>query len=766
MSEPLARWKTLALVSAALVVASCPLHVAREAFRKPAPKGALEAEARFVGRARCTKCHEKETKAWAGSNHDLAMAEPTPETVRGDFGDGTNTVTFEGDGIRARFSRRGGKYFVETEGPDGKYAEYEVAYTFGWKPLQQLLVRFPGGRLQAVPVAWDTERKRWFFLYEGKRIPPGDWLHWTRNGQNWNGMCAQCHSTNLVKGYDAASDSYRTTWSEIDVSCEACHGPGSRHVAWAEVPPMGRAKTPNAGLVQKTSGITNRELVELCAPCHSRRSELGGWAHGGGALLDSHLPVLLDEGLYHPDGQILEEDYEYGSFLQSKMYRMGVRCTDCHDAHTGKRLKDGNALCTRCHAATTYDDAAHHFHKKEWQGKPSRGALCESCHMPTQNYMVVHARHDHSIRVPRPDLSKALGVPNACGNAGCHADKPLDWVVAKYDGWYGKARKPHYGTILAAARRGEPAAGEGLVRLAGDTLAPTLVRATALSLLGAYPGPDSDAALRRALVDEEALLRRTAVVTLRIGDPAERVARLGPLLADPIRAVRLDSAAALAGTPPDLLKPYQREALEKGIAEYEKAMEYSLDFASAAHNLGNLYARMGDAAKAEAAYRRALAVDDLFFPAKANLAVLLSRQGKNAEAEKLLREILAAYPANADAAYSLGLLVAEKGEFAEAASLLARAAAGMPGEARVHYNAGLALARAGRDAESEKALRRAVELEPASVDLLFALGDFQLRRGRFAEAQACAERILAAHPEDGNARALKSLAASRTLPPR
>ena len=239
MNDALLRWRLAALAATALALTSCPVYLAREALRAPAAPSATPAEAAFVGRSACAKCHEAETKAWTGSHHDQAMTEVSDlqgETVRGDF----SGVRFEGDGMRARFFRDGAKYLIETDGPDGKPATYEVAYTFGWKPLQQYLVRFPGGRLQAFSVAWDTERRRWFSLNPGKTIPPSDWLHWTRNAQNWNGMCAECHSTNLVKGYDPKSDSYTTTWSEIDVSCEACHGPGSAHVAWAEAERDGR----------------------------------------------------------------------------------------------------------------------------------------------------------------------------------------------------------------------------------------------------------------------------------------------------------------------------------------------------------------------------------------------------------------------------------------------------------------------------------------------------------------------------------------------
>ena len=757
MADSLARWRLAALVAAGLVVASCPIHLAREALRKPPPKGLATAEATFVGRKACAKCHEKATKAWTLSHHDLAMTEATETTVRGDF----SGVAFEGDGMKARFFRDGKKFLIETAGPDGRTTVYEAAYTFGWDPLQQYLVKFPGGRMQAFSLAWDVPRKRWFFLYPGKRIPPSDWLHWTRNGQNWNGMCAGCHSTNLVKGFDPKTNTYNTTWSEVDVSCEACHGPGSRHVAWAEVPPMGRARIENTGLVLKTSGITNRELVELCAPCHSRRVESGGLDHRRSALLDNQFPVLLAEGTYHPDGQILDEDFEYGSFVQSKMFRMGVRCTDCHDAHTLKLKKEGNGVCLQCHSAPAYDDARHHFHKKEWKGRQSDGALCASCHMPKSPFMVVHLRADHSIRVPRPDLTKDLGVPNACSRSGCHADKPLSWVTAAFDKWYGTARKPHYGTVLAAGRRADPAAKADLLRLEADTLSPTLVRATALSLLGEYRGADVTGVFRSALLDEEPLIRRTAVAVAPIENEAERVSRLAPLLADPFRAVRLEAAAQLAGASPALLKPYQQDALATALADYVKAMEYSLDFSYAGHNLGLLYERRHEPAKAEEAYRAALAVDDLSYPPKANLAMLLARQGKSAEAEKLLREVLGAYPERSEVAYALGLLVAEKGKMVEAAVFLARAAAGMPANARAAYNAGLALAQVGRDADAERMLRRAVAVEPTSYDFLFALGDFLLRKGKSAEVGPLADRMAALDPARPEAGQLKGLLGHR-----
>ena len=230
----LRRWKRLALAAAAAIVLSVPFYVALES-RAPAATPA-ESELTFVGREACRDCHQQAYEAWLGSDHDHAMAAADETTVLGDFDD----AVFEHRGVASRFFRRNGKFFVHTEGPGGEMGEFEIAYTFGVEPLQQYLVPFPGGRLQALSIAWETEDQRWFHLYPDREIPADDWLHWTRPAQNWNGMCAECHSTNLRKGYDAATNSFETTWAEIDVSCESCHGPGSRHVTWAEVPPMAR----------------------------------------------------------------------------------------------------------------------------------------------------------------------------------------------------------------------------------------------------------------------------------------------------------------------------------------------------------------------------------------------------------------------------------------------------------------------------------------------------------------------------------------------
>jgi Tfp pilus assembly protein PilF len=756
-ADPTRSWKIAGAVALGVIVISIPLYVLLEANRRDTSSLHQVADAEFVGREQCTDCHETAYQGWLGSDHDNAMARASEESVLGDFDD----AEFEQHGVTSRFFRRDGRYFVFTEGPGGEMGEFEIQYTFGVEPLQQYLVPFSGGRLQALSIAWDTQRQRWFSLYPDQRIAPDDWLHWTRNAQNWNGMCAECHSTHLQKNYDSDSKAFHTTWSEVDVSCEACHGPGSLHVAWAETEPMGRPEVENYALVVRSSGIDNRQQVDLCAPCHSRRGELGDYDHRQAELMEDLQPSLLQEGLYHADGQIQDEVYVWGSFVQSKMYRNGVRCSDCHDVHSLKLHAEGNDLCLQCHRADTYDAHEHHFHKKFHEGKPSDGALCVKCHMPEQPYMVVDYRADHSLRVPRPDLTLEIGVPNACSQSGCHDDKDVQWSVDAYTEWYGKARKPHYGTILAAARAGDPEALDGLMTLIESPLYPAIVRATAVQLLPGFPGEQTSRLVQRALGDEDALMRHTAAVAFTPDSRDELVDWLAPLLFDPVRVVRMQAASRLAGVERRRFKPYQLEAFDQALAEYIASTRANLDFAASGMNLGNLYAALGDAANAEKYYRTALEVDDLFYPAKMNLSVLLSQRGEHAGAERLLRQVLDAYPGQHEAAYSLALLLVGLDRADEGLPYLARAAEGLPDRPRVHYNHGLLLAQMGRDEEAEEALRKALALEPESLDFLYALFDFCYKRGRTDEALGLAERMIAAHPENRTGYELKAAVEGR-----
>lgn len=750
--DPLRRWDAAGLAALAVIVLTIPLAYAKfRLTRRPQPPAA---KATFVGRASCAECHKQATERWTGSYHALAMDVANEKTVRGNF----NDATFEYFGIVSRFYREKGKYLVYTEGPDGKMADYEVTHVFGVYPLQQYLIPFPGGRLQALSIAWDDVGKRWYHLYPNERILPGDWLHWTRGAQNWNGMCSECHSTNVHKGYDPATDSYTTTYSEIDVSCEACHGPASLHVEWARLPAMARPAAEDYRLVISTKGMSAREQVELCAPCHSRRFYLRDYAHEPGTdLLDHLVPSTLAEHLYFPDGQIQDEVYEYSSFVQSKMYRHNVRCTDCHDAHSTKRHKDGNALCLQCHKGDVYNTTAHHFHKETYDGKPSPGFLCVKCHMPERVYMGVDWRADHSIRIPRPDLSLTLGVPNACSQQGCHADKPVKWSADAYSRWYGLARRPHYGTVIAAAREGKPEALNGLLNLVQDRLYAAMVRATAVSLLDRYPGPEARDALAKALQDEESIVRRAALDQGSLLLPDERERLVAPLLRDPVEGVRTQAALVLAENPGHAPAAAHAQAVGDALAEYERAMHYQLDFASAGYNLGNLYTALGRYDEAESNYRASIRIDPLFVRTRVNYALLLNGLRRNADAEAQLRAALAAQPELPEALYNLGLLLAEMNRLPEAVSQLEHAARLMPEHARLRYNLGLAYQQLGRYAEAGATLRRAVALDPENADFTFALADFLARRGALGEARKIATAWVVRHPDDP--RAVQLLAA-------
>jgi Flp pilus assembly protein TadD len=710
------------------------------------------AHAEYVGSEACQSCHEDQFRDWDASQHYLAMQPATTQTVVGDFED----TSLEYAGIDYRFSNADGKFYVQADDSNGDVRRFEISHTFGVYPLQQYLVPMPNGRYQALSIAWDTRLadeggQRWFHLYPDETITHTDELHWTGRNQNWNYMCADCHSTDLRKGYDLASKTYATTWEEISVGCEACHGPGSTHV------------TSAAGLTgDEPDGVAaltlQKEQIDTCARCHSRRGILAEGFTPGDEFLDHYRPALLDDGLYHPDGQILDEVYVYGSFLQSKMYQKAVRCTDCHDPHTATLKRPGNETCTFCHqnqppdgfptlVATAYDSPDHHFHESG-----TAGAQCVSCHMPSQDYMVVDPRRDHSFRIPRPDLSATLGVPNACNN--CHDDQTASWAVNEINKRFPDASAAHYGDAIAAGRRGDPGAVEKLVALADDASAPAIVRGTALSLLAGFDTEQSTVALAAGLNHEESLIRLGALYGLRTMDHERRWRYAAHLLDDPLLVIRTEAAVTLASALNAGIGQADRERLVAAVGEYVSGQLLNADRPEALTNLGSVYASVGNDEDAERAFRHALDIDAEWVTALVNLADLYRVRGRDDEGAELLARAISITPENGDVRYAYGLLLVRQGQADAALAELEQAAGLRPGNAVYAYTLGIALNSLGRADDGIAVLVAALERFPQNTDILMALATIERDRSNPAAALDYAMRLQRLRPLDRNLQAL------------
>lgn len=672
---------------------------------------------------------------------------------------------YEYNGRSHRFFERDGRPFVRTDGLDGIQADYEISHTFGATPLQQYLVSLPDGRRQVLGHCWDSRPaadggQRWFHLYPDDQVDHGSPFHWARPLQNWNSMCAECHSTGFEKRYDADTDRFDSRWFEIDVSCESCHGPGSAHVEWAKSGDDksdatqgllavlgdrdgGQWTIGDDGVPQRGVPRASRAEVETCARCHSRRTVLGEDYVPGRSLLQTHVPALLHEPLYYVDGQVRDEVYVYGSFRQSKMYHEGVTCSDCHDAHSGQLLLPGNELCGRCHPAQRFDTPEHHHHAAQ-----SPGAQCVECHMPETHYMVVDPRRDHSLRVPRPDLTEKLGVPNACNV--CHADRTVSWAQAAVQQWYpdGQWRHRHYGEILHNAETQLPDALAELAALTQDEKQPTIVRATALASLGRLGGVGAHrGAIEEGLRAADPLMRLAAVGALDWSWPEAARAELGGrMLDDPIRAVRLEAARVLAPVRQQLGE--ERARLDQVLAEYISAQHYNADRGAAHHNLADLFAATGDDERAEAAYRRAIELQPFLAAAYANLADLYRRGGRDPEGEATLQQGLQRVPDDAGLQHAFGLLLVRGQRFAEALEALSHATRLAPENSRYAYIHGVALAASGDTAGGIAVLARAHSQWPGDVNIVQALLGYHTKLDQIDQALVCADRLRALRPGD------------------
>ena len=701
-----------------------------------APGGDAPPTASFVGSASCASCHAAEHSAWSGSQHARAMQHATADTVLGNFDD----ATFRYAGVTSTFFKRNDKYFARTDGPDGKLADFEIKYTFGVEPLQQYLIELPGGRLQALSISWDARPReaggqRWFHLYPSERVDHRDELHWTRSAQNWNFMCADCHSTNVRRNFDARTGTFNTKWSDIAVGCEACHGPASQHLA-----------APNKPYRLGAPDQSAAAQMETCAACHARRAQIDEGARAGDALMDHYLPSTLSESLYHADGQQLGEVFIWGSFQQSRKRAAGVTCAACHEPHTQKLRKPGNEVCTQCHVKENFDTPAHHHHELAKTAAAQESTACVSCHMREATYMVVDRRRDHGFHVPRPDLTLKIGTPNACND--CHADRDARWADSNLLRWYGDKRRQtaHFGEALYAGRRGEQGAVSKLLQVIKDKEQTGIVRASAIELLARYPGESSAAEIRRQLTDSDALVRYQALLAQQGVEPARLAALTTPMLDDPRRAIRHEAARQLA-TSQVPLASVQRARMESELADYERVLRLDMSRGEPWLNLANLRSGIGDRTAAEDLLRRAIVAEPQFVPAWVNLADVLRATGRDADAETMLREGLQRNPGSSALREVLGLALVRQGRKTEALEEFRAAHRAAPAEPRFRYVYALALQDAGRSTEAKRLLEAGLA-DRFDRDSLLALAAFARDSGDLAATSRLLERLRAVNPAD------------------
>lgn len=693
-------------------------------------------ESSYVGSESCKSCHTSAYDDWKKSDHFLAMQPANDSTVLGDF----NNTTFSADGINNSFFRKDGKFYINTQGEDGLNHDYEVLYVFGYFPLQQYLIAFPGGRLQSTRVSWDSRDKKWFHQYAGREVHHKDWLHWTGNSQNWNTMCASCHSTDLQKNYDEQADTYSTTWNEINVSCESCHGPGSNHLEYIKSKQYQKGEhLKNAGFWYGRDTMPQLQL-NACAACHARKSDVAPDLIRSDEILDDLIPQVLSSELYFADGQIKEEDYEYGSFTQSKMFHQHVKCSSCHNPHSGKLRLTGNNLCLSCHKPE-YNTTAHHFHQPD-----TEAAQCVNCHMVARTYMGNDHRRDHSFRVPRPDQSVQYGTPNAC--IGCH-DKQTDrWAAEAVTKWYGPERTYHFSDDLIPGSLLDEKSEKHLLKLLADTTQPEIARATAAFYLGSIQTLMSNNALVHAIQDRKALVRYHALRALENFPPESWQSKALTVLNDPVRAVRVAAADLYHRLPASAIPTTYKTAYEAADKENQIFLKYQTDFAVGNIMMADYHLQGGALQEAISYYQRGLKKDSLMNYARLNLATAYNTVGQNQEALRTLEDAAIIDPFNDQIFYSLGLLQYELNAIPEAIQHFQKAIQLGSANPGLFYNYGLLLYQRGEGAEAEKILLKGYSLHPQAVNINYAITFYYLQQNQVEKARKHGDVLKAYDPDN------------------
>lgn len=692
--------------------------------------------AKFVGSASCIACHEEEFQDWQNSHHDQAMKIADSSTILADF----NNTTFKNHNVKSTFFKKEGDYYVNLEGPDGEFQDYKIVYTFGVTPLQQYIIEFPNGAFQCLQTAWDTEKNIWFDLQKDLELKSDEWIHWSGGAMRWNTACADCHSTDVRKNFNDETNIYNTTFSEINVGCESCHGPSSKHNEFYENPIEG--ETPPK--LSMPNGMSPTELVDNCARCHSRRSQITKYFDYTGSFLDHYDPALLTYPTYELDGQIKDEDYVYGSFVQSNMYHNNIACNNCHNSHSLALNQTGNALCLSCHLPK-YDTQEHHLHKLN-----TEASQCINCHMSGKYYMGNDFRRDHSFRIPRPDQSLTYGTPNVCN--ACHQDKDAKWASDIIVAHYGKERIDHFSDYLLAGSQGD---SEAYKTLFSQKKYPEIARATALSLYSKRALSDEQLLyLLEFLKDSSALVRNEAIKSFEKSSNKGYSKYIEPLLKDSIRLNRI-SAARYFNTVNSLVT--EGTPFKAAQKEYLDALDMVSDFAGGQHQKALYHQANGNIDLAIKAYKESIEIDSYYNQSKMNLALLYYQTGNLEETEKLYLKVIEQEPNFSYAYYTLGLVYNEMGKNDEAKKYLLEASNKDPNNINAIYNYSLLLQKEGALTKSIKFLNKSLKRFPDNERLLYAKLSALLNTSQLEEAYTICSKLIEVAPQNNEYRQIMNM---------
>ncbi|MFC4701248.1 ammonia-forming cytochrome c nitrite reductase subunit c552 [Glaciecola siphonariae] len=635
---------------------------------------------RYASSKDCQSCHESQFTSWQNSHHAKAMQTANSQTVLADF----NQSRAEHFGQKALFFIEQDEYKATVSDEQGKRT-YTVEYTFGVYPLQQYLVATNNGRYQVLPFAWDTRDaseggQRWMHLYPNQAIAANDRLHWQQPLQNWNGMCADCHSDGLVRNYDDAKNTFATRYDEINVGCLACHDDKAKpHAALFAEQNAGPDAEPNAQSKAKIkskhqqSGLSSNaaqlsldeegmwirgpeqavaeyvgkprsnDYEQTCYACHSLRAPLTDGFDSMALYLDQFSPNFLNPPMYYADGQIREEVYVMGSFKQSKMAQKGVTCIDCHDPHSYTLKAKGNGTCLQCHSPQVFETPNHHGHALNMAG-----SQCVDCHMPKTTYMNVDARGDHSFKIPRPEFTISAGVPNACNQ--CHEDKSAQWALDNIEAWHPERKGPDI-TEQMFLNLFSGLNYDGILRLANNTQLPEIKRATAISALQ-YAAELKVNDIVAFFDAPEPLLRLASAQVAERLSPVQRQQYLWPLLSDELRAVRIAAAYSMLGAP---VLPKWQTAFERAFIEMNESQAISAWRGEGRMQQAMSAQKTAQWKKAEQAYELSIYIDPYFAPAYINLTELYRQLGQMSKAVQVYEKGIKNVPQEPLLRYSYAL---------------------------------------------------------------------------------------------------------------